>query len=245
MLKVDDPRVMDSTGALDLPDIPKSLLVVGGGYIGLELGIGLRRARQRRDRRRDDAGPAARRRSRSRGRPGASGSRRRWRSVLLETQVVQMKPERAGHSRHLRRRGQRRRSQVFDRVLVAVGRRPNSRIPGLDRTRVQVDDRGFIVVDEQRRTARAVDLRDRRRRRRADAGAQGVARRARRGRGDCRRERRVRAARDSGRRLHRSGTGLGGLTERRPQKDNRHGDDRRSFRGARRAARSRSIAPTA
>src|SRR5437660_4515370 len=38
MLKVDDPRVMDSTGALDLPDVPKSLLVVGGGYIGLELG---------------------------------------------------------------------------------------------------------------------------------------------------------------------------------------------------------------
>src|SRR5206468_10914211 len=38
MLKVDDPRVMDSTGALDLPEIPKSLLVVGGGYIGLELG---------------------------------------------------------------------------------------------------------------------------------------------------------------------------------------------------------------
>src|SRR5207253_3389451 len=38
MLKVDDPRVMDSTAALDLPDIPKSLLVVGGGYIGLELG---------------------------------------------------------------------------------------------------------------------------------------------------------------------------------------------------------------
>ena len=37
-LKVDDPRVMDSTAALDLPDIPKSLLVVGGGYIGLELG---------------------------------------------------------------------------------------------------------------------------------------------------------------------------------------------------------------
>src|SRR5436309_13633136 len=38
MLKADDPRVMDSTSALDLPDIPKSLLVVGGGYIGLELG---------------------------------------------------------------------------------------------------------------------------------------------------------------------------------------------------------------
>ena len=37
-LKIDDPRVMDSTAALDLPDVPKSLLVVGGGYIGLELG---------------------------------------------------------------------------------------------------------------------------------------------------------------------------------------------------------------
>jgi dihydrolipoamide dehydrogenase len=42
--------------------------------------------------------------------------------------------------------------QLFDRVLVAVGRRPNSAIPGLDRTRVQIDDRGFVRVDEQRRT---------------------------------------------------------------------------------------------
>ena len=47
-LCLDNPRVMDSTGALELPDIPKSLLVVGGGYIGLELGSGLRRSRQRR-----------------------------------------------------------------------------------------------------------------------------------------------------------------------------------------------------
>src|SRR5437773_3930074 len=44
------------------------------------------------------------------------------------------------------------REQIFDRVLVSVGRRPSSGIPGLDRTRVQVDDRGFIMVDEQRRT---------------------------------------------------------------------------------------------
>ena len=76
-LKVDDPRVMDSTGALDLPDIPKSLLVVGGGYIGLELGIGVRRARQRRHGRRDDGRTAARRRSRSRRRPRQAPRRRR------------------------------------------------------------------------------------------------------------------------------------------------------------------------
>ena len=61
-LTLDDPRVMNSTGALDLPDIPGSLLVVGGGYIGLELGQRLRRARQPRHRRRDDAGAAAWRR---------------------------------------------------------------------------------------------------------------------------------------------------------------------------------------
>ena len=42
--------------------------------------------------------------------------------------------------------------QLFDRVLVCVGRRPNSKIPGLERTHVQVDQRGFIMVDEQRRT---------------------------------------------------------------------------------------------
>ena len=77
MLKVDDPRVMDSTGALDLPDIPKSLLVVGGGYIGLELGTVYADARQRGDRRRDDAGPAARRRSRSRRRPREAHRARR------------------------------------------------------------------------------------------------------------------------------------------------------------------------
>ena len=47
----------------------------------------------------------------------------------------------------------RRREQVFDRVLVAVGRRPNASVPGLDRTRVRLDERGFIVVDEQMRTA--------------------------------------------------------------------------------------------
>ncbi len=55
-LSLDSPRMMDSTSGLELPDVPKSLLVIGGGYIGLELGIGLRHARQQGLRRRDDAG---------------------------------------------------------------------------------------------------------------------------------------------------------------------------------------------
>ena len=84
--------------------------------------------------------------------------------------------------------------QTFDRVLVSIGRRPELDVPGLDKTARRVDKRGFIVVDESRADRRAGDLRDRRRRRRADARAQGVARRARRGGRDCRRpQRRVRA----------------------------------------------------
>jgi dihydrolipoamide dehydrogenase len=149
-LRVDDPRVMDSTGALDLPDIPKSLLVVGGGYIGLELGTvyatlgsavtvvemtpGLLPGADR-----DLVDILAKRISQT------------MKSVLLETRVVQMRAEDQGIRVTMEGKAEPK-EQTFDRVLVAVGRRPNSGIPGLDRTRVQVDDRGFIVVDEQRRT---------------------------------------------------------------------------------------------
>src|SRR5437588_7851015 len=150
MLKVDDARVMDSTGALDLPDIPKTLLVVGGGYIGLELGTvyatlgsavtvvemtpGLLPGADR-----DLVDVLAKRVAQT------------MKSVLLETKVVQMKAEAKGIAVTFEG-GVAEKNQVFDRVLVAVGRRPNSAIPGLDKTHVQVDQRGFIMVDEPRRT---------------------------------------------------------------------------------------------
>jgi dihydrolipoamide dehydrogenase len=150
MLKVDDPRVMDSTAALDLPDIPRSLLVVGGGYIGLELGSvyatlgsavtvvemtpGLLPGTDR-----DLVDILARR------------VKQTMKSVLLETKVVAVKPEDGG-VRVVFEGNADQKEQVFDRVLVSVGRRPNSKIPGLDRTQVQIDQRGFIMVDEQRRT---------------------------------------------------------------------------------------------
>jgi dihydrolipoyl dehydrogenase len=150
MLEIDDKRVMDSTGALDLPDIPKSLLVVGGGYIGLELGTvyatlgsgvtvvemtaGLLPGADR-----DLVDILAKRVGQT------------MKSVLLETKVVQMKPEAKGIRVTFEGKVDPK-EQIFDRVLVAVGRRPNSAIPGLDKTRVQVDQRGFIMVDEQRRT---------------------------------------------------------------------------------------------
>ena len=148
-LKVDDPRVMDSTGALDLPDIPKSLLVVGGGYIGLELGsvyaalgsavtvvemtAGLLPGADR-----DLVDVLARRVNES------------MTAVWLNARVVQMKAGPKGIA--VTFEGDGVKDQTFDRVLVAVGRRPNSRIPGLDRTRVAVNERGFISVDQQMRT---------------------------------------------------------------------------------------------
>src|SRR2546426_5625120 len=75
-------------------------------------------------------------------------------AVLLNTRVVQMKAEDKGI--RVRFEGDHAtealRDQVFDRVLVAVGRRPNASVPGLERTRVGVNERGFIAVDEQMRT---------------------------------------------------------------------------------------------
>jgi dihydrolipoamide dehydrogenase len=153
MLKVDDPRVMDSTGALDLPDIPKSLLVVGGGYIGLELGSVYA-----------TLGSAVTVVEMTQGLlPGADRDlvdvlAKRitplMKSVLLNTRVVQMKAEKKGIRVTFEGEGVKdgAKDQLFDRVLVSVGRRPNAKIPGLDSTRVKVNDRGFIEVDEQMRT---------------------------------------------------------------------------------------------
>jgi dihydrolipoyl dehydrogenase len=150
MLRLDDPRVMDSTAALDLPDIPTSLLVVGGGYIGLELGTvyatlgsavtvvemtpGLLPGADR-----DLVDVLAKRVAQT------------MKRVLLDTKVVQMKAESKGIRVTFDGKVDQK-EQVFDRVLVSVGRRPNSAIPGLDKTHVQIDQRGFIMVDEQRRT---------------------------------------------------------------------------------------------
>ncbi len=150
MLRSDDPRVMDSTAALDLPDVPKSLLVVGGGYIGLELGTVYA-----------TLGSAVTVVEMTAGLlPGADRDlvdvlakrvHTQMKSVLLETKVVKIAPEQKGIRVTFEGKADPG-EQVYDRVLVAVGRRPNSKIPGLERTHVQVDQRGFIMVDEQRRT---------------------------------------------------------------------------------------------
>src|SRR5439155_12314779 len=149
-LQLNDPRVMDSTAALDLPDIPSSLLVVGGGYIGLELGSVYA-----------TLGSAVTVVEMTPGLlPGADRDlvdilakrvKQTMKSVLLNAKVVELKPEETG-IRVTFEGDVDPKQQTFSRVLVAVGRRPNSKIAGLEKTNVQVDQRGFIMVDEQRRT---------------------------------------------------------------------------------------------
>ena len=154
-LNLENPRLMDSTGALEVPDVPKSLLVVGGGYIGLELGTvyaalgtkvtvvemtgGLLPGADR-----DLVNILAKRIE--------SMSEAVW----LNTKVVAMREAKNAivvtfEGEGLPADGPKER--MFDRVLVSVGRRPNSAVPGLDRTKVRVNARGFIEVDAARRTA--------------------------------------------------------------------------------------------
>jgi dihydrolipoamide dehydrogenase len=150
-LTIDSPRVMDSTGALELPDVPKSLLVIGGGYIGLELGSVYAALGSRVTVVEMTAGLL----------PGADRDlvvilakriQAISEAVLLNTKVVAMKDTGAGVSVTFESESGRK-DQTFDRVLISIGRRPNSNVPGLDRTRVKVNPRGFIEINDSRETA--------------------------------------------------------------------------------------------
>ena len=150
-LALDSPRMMDSTGGLDLPDVPKTLLVIGGGYIGLELGTVYATLGSKVSVVEMTPGLL----------PGAdrdlvSVLQKRletlFASIMLNTKVVKVAEDKSGI--RVTFEGEvKEKEQVFDRVLVAVGRRPNSKIPGLESTRVKVDQKGFIETDGQRRTA--------------------------------------------------------------------------------------------
>jgi dihydrolipoamide dehydrogenase len=157
-LKLDSPRMMDSTSALDLAEVPGTLLVVGGGYIGLELGTvyaalgskvsivemlpGLLPGADR-----DLVLPLHKRMETI------------FDSILLNTTVRAVKAEANGIRVTFGPvEGQPAAPQVpqtekvFDKVLVSVGRKPNSDIPGLEKTEVKVGPRGFIEVNQQLQT---------------------------------------------------------------------------------------------
>jgi dihydrolipoamide dehydrogenase len=149
-LSIDSPRVLDSTGALDLPEIPGSLLVIGGGYIGLELGsvyaaLGTKVSVVEMT---DGLLPGA---DRDLVRVLAQRVEKTFQRVMLSTKVLSLKAAEAGVAVAFDGEGAPAEA-TYDYVLVSIGRRPNARVPGLDTTRVQVNDRGFIQTDFQRRT---------------------------------------------------------------------------------------------
>jgi dihydrolipoamide dehydrogenase len=144
-------RVMDSTGALELPDVPESLLVVGGGYIGLEMGtvyaaLGSKVSVVELT---DGLLPGA---DRDLVRPLHKRLQNQFEAIWLSTKVVALADKQ--DSIEVTFEGDvPEKVRRFSRVLLCVGRRPNSAGLGLEKTKVQVDDHGFIVVDRQRRTA--------------------------------------------------------------------------------------------
>jgi dihydrolipoamide dehydrogenase len=150
-LKIDSPRMMDSTGALDLKDIPKSLLVVGGGYIGLELGSVYASLGTRVTVVEMLSGllPGA---DRDLVLPLHKSLEKAFDGILLNTTVESLKEESAGIRATFDGADVKEREKLFEKVLVSVGRKPNSEIPGLEKTRVRVGPKGFIQVNKQLQT---------------------------------------------------------------------------------------------
>lgn len=147
----DDDRIMDSTGALKLDDIPKRLLVIGGGIIGLEMGTvydalgskvsvvefmeGLITGCDR-----DLVRPLQKRMD------------KRFEAIMLSTKVSKMEAKQDGI--HVSFEGEEapKETQIYDRVLVSIGRKPNGNNIGAELAGVAVDAYGFIAVDKQMRT---------------------------------------------------------------------------------------------
>ncbi len=150
-LKLDSPRMMDSTGGLNLEDIPGSLLVVGGGYIGLELGSVYAALGTRVTVVEMLAGllPGA---DRDLVVPLHKRLEKTFEAIWLNTTVASVKEEGNAIRATFEGSDVKEREKVFDRVLVSVGRKPNSEIPGLENTQVRVGPRGFIQVNKQLQT---------------------------------------------------------------------------------------------
>ena len=149
--EIGSPRIMDSTDALKLESVPKTLLVVGGGYIGLELGTvyaalgskvtvvemlpGLLMQTDR------DLVKVL-----------EASLKHKMHAILLETKVVAIEEVKGGVKVRFEGKGVTEPEQVFEKVLVSVGRVPNTQDIGLENTKIQLDKKNFIPVNAQRRT---------------------------------------------------------------------------------------------
>ncbi|MEO6909254.1 MAG: dihydrolipoyl dehydrogenase [Abditibacteriaceae bacterium] len=151
-LWIDSARFMDSTAALELRDIPKSLLVIGGGYIGLEMGsvyaaLGTRVTVVEMT---DGLLPGA-----DRDLVAVLQKRieKQFDSVLLKTKVLSVTEQRDSIKVLLENEKGEENEEPYSRVMMCVGRRPNSANLGLENTGIKINQKGFVEVDNQRRTA--------------------------------------------------------------------------------------------
>jgi dihydrolipoamide dehydrogenase len=146
----DDPRLMDSTGALALADIPARLLVIGGGIIGMEMATVYGALGSRVDVVELQEGliPGC---DRDLVKPLQKRMEKRLNRILLGTRVKEVKPRAEGLEVQLEGKGAPI-TETYDRVLVAVGRAPNGRRINAEAAGVKVDERGFIPVDAHMRT---------------------------------------------------------------------------------------------
>jgi dihydrolipoamide dehydrogenase len=146
----DDERVIDSTGALELRDVPKTMLVVGGGIIGLEMATVYARLGSEVTvvELADQLMPGA---DLDLVKPLQARIAKRYKGIHLKTKVVEAKATKAGIEVTFEGESIPE-TKVFDRVLVSVGRSPNGNKVGADKAGVEVTDRGFIPVDRQMRT---------------------------------------------------------------------------------------------
>ena len=148
-----NPRIMTSTEALEVEEIPQELLIVGGGYIGMELGtvyatLGSKVTVV-------EALPAILAGADpDLARPVVKYTQKAFKEVRVSTKVVKMAT--AGKQiKVISETGGKQVEELYDRVLVSVGRAPNCVDLGLENTKVARDDKGFIQVDAQQRTAEA------------------------------------------------------------------------------------------
>ncbi len=146
----DDERLIDSTGALELRDIPKRLLVIGGGIIGMEMATVYSALGSQVDvvELQDGLIPGC---DRDLVKPLQKRMDKRLNRILLATRVKEIKPRKAGLEVHFEGKGAPE-TERYDRVLVAVGRSPNGGKINAAAAGIAVGERGFIAVDQHMRT---------------------------------------------------------------------------------------------
>ncbi|CAI8919527.1 dihydrolipoyl dehydrogenase [Methylocaldum szegediense] len=147
----DDPRMMDSTDALELAEVPKRLLIIGGGIIGLEMATVYHALGSRITvvELMDQIIPGC---DADLVKPLYQRIKKQYENIFLKTKVTRIEAKSEGLQAYFEGDEGAPESDLFDRVLVAVGRKPNGHLIGAENAGVKVDEKGFIPVDECQRT---------------------------------------------------------------------------------------------